>query len=1172
MPPINHQPMRFTILLLLFTFHLTAQSNYVYPVRENHRWGYVTGSGKTVVEAKYDAVSDRNLRWHGIAGEGGNSAFRLVEADGKLGLLDSRMQEILAPAWRSIRPLSDSLFAVAEDSLFTIVNRQGERVLSQVFEDVTLFSPQYFKVKKGSSWGVYRGDGVEILPIEFYEIGWFGLGAGFFKIKKTEGGLWGLVNHCNEEILPQKFTAVLACNEQFFAVIASKEIYWEAWDARGERFLEPEWAEVIPLNRQLTGLRGKDGLLKIFLQNRRDTLSLPENVANLSPFDERFVRFHLRFTVGLLDSLANPVVPPVYSEIERFNDTLLLVRRSLWGLLSLRNELVLPCNYDSIGHFENGLAVVKKDKLLGLIDDSFQEVIPCYFDRLSLQDSIVKAWDDGKLTIFKTGENGAMGIVGEATNVRTLRIGFDSQNNFTEAQPVVSSRTVTGLADDILSPFSFVENTPWQWRRDPQSKLFALFGSDGGGSFKPHSPPIYRSVFHIGKVSMSIAFAADRPVVKQPEVLPVLPFDTLCRMALFSHTAGKFISGFDYLGLRGEDFDRGFPLAAFIDLEGKMGLMDRQGTQVKGKDGQPFRAAWIGEFFEGKARFCVKGRLAVTEEPGEEKYGVIKVFPFVKKFGITSPEELPLRSNKIVVLDSFGGQPPLWGYLDTLGRVAIEPKFEFASDFSDGLAINQSGGQWGVIDAQGKTVLDFKYRSVSRFFGRWRVGVPAGEVLFFDKNGRQRVAASYRWQGEFAEGLCRVQCDSLWGFMDETGVLAVPCRFEEARDFSEGLAAVRQGGRWFFIKKNGETAFETAAGVTALGDLHEGRCRFKKDGLSGYLNRRGEVAIEPKFTVAFDFQQGVARAVQHRKTGLVDTLGQWVLPPERFERIADFNELGLAAAWEKFNQKCCLLRTAGKALTPLKYTAIEDFHEGFATVSDGKNYGLTDREGREVLPLEFERIGRVSGGLVNVRARYSSAWQFYDTLGQVAFPGKFDIVSPFSWGLAEVQVNHFDPTSKIVIDRTGKQLSFGGAGLFQFYGEGVFGMWTEIGEEVGRRKLNFYFANLRGENMFDRFFEKIEPYAGGVALVRNAYRWGVLNRNGLFVIPAKHPFLNRLGDGSFSVRQTILFGITGDAGNEIIPPLYDRIELMEGDLYRLENGEKIGYTRLDGTWVKELKN
>ncbi|MDR2750693.1 MAG: WG repeat-containing protein [Clostridiales bacterium] len=53
----------------------------------------------------------------------------------------------------------------------------------------------------------------------------------------------------------------------------------------------------------------------------------------------------------------------------------------------------------------------------------------------------------------------------------------------------------------------------------------------------------------------------------------------------------------------------------------------------------------------------------------------------------------------------------LWGYVDTLGNVAIEPSFEEAKSFSNGLAAAKSGGLWGYIDQSGSFVItpQFQY-------------------------------------------------------------------------------------------------------------------------------------------------------------------------------------------------------------------------------------------------------------------------------------------------------------------------------------------------------------------------------------------------------------------------------------------------------------------------------
>ncbi len=52
-----------------------------------------------------------------------------------------------------------------------------------------------------------------------------------------------------------------------------------------------------------------------------------------------------------------------------------------------------------------------------------------------------------------------------------------------------------------------------------------------------------------------------------------------------------------------------------------------------------------------------------------------------------------------------------WGYIDRDGKTVIPPQFEFAEEFSEGLALVQLNGKWGFIDASGTLVIDARYSS-----------------------------------------------------------------------------------------------------------------------------------------------------------------------------------------------------------------------------------------------------------------------------------------------------------------------------------------------------------------------------------------------------------------------------------------------------------------------------
>lgn len=80
----------------------------------------------------------------------------------------------------------------------------------------------------------------------------------------------------------------------------------------------------------------------------------------------------------------------------------------------------------------------------------------------------------------------------------------------------------------------------------------------------------------------------------------------------------------------------------------------------------------------------------------------------------------------------------LWGYVSVNGHIIIEPIYEQAYGFSDGIAAVKLNGKWGFINAEGAIVVSCEYDEVeSNFKGGKGELVRDGEVFVFDKSGRQ---------------------------------------------------------------------------------------------------------------------------------------------------------------------------------------------------------------------------------------------------------------------------------------------------------------------------------------------------------------------------------------------------------------------------------------------------
>lgn len=208
-----------------------------------------------------------------------------------------------------------------------------------------------------------------------------------------------------------------------------------------------------------------------------------------------------------------------------------------------------------------------------------------------------------------------------------------------------------------------------------------------------------------------------------------------------------------------------------------------------------------------------------------------------------------------------------WGYVDTSGRMAITPSFEWAGPFREGLAMVADSGGYRFIDTAGDSL---------------------GGSVFSDAR-------------PFSEGMAAVRFgkgeDGAWGFIDRRGRLAIPPLFADVpTGFSEGLAAVlvggEGGGRTGFIDTSGGFAMDSL--FDAAGDFSEGVAPVARGEILGgrfrgtwsYVDRSGKRALPGDFAWGGNFEKGSAlvKRIEGRfdiidRSGNVTPSGSGILIP-----------------------------------------------------------------------------------------------------------------------------------------------------------------------------------------------------------------------------------------------------------------------------------------------------
>ena len=257
-----------------------------------------------------------------------------------------------------------------------------------------------------------------------------------------------------------------------------------------------------------------------------------------------------------------------------------------------------------------------------------------------------------------------------------------------------------------------------------------------------------------------------------------------------------------------------------------------------------------------------------------------------------------------------------WGYINRRGEVVVPLRYRSAEAFRDGIACAwQEGDTVEFLDKSGKVLKTFNRHDVGRFSeGLLYVNLP-GKQGFDSGRARGYVDRNFEFVfrlGEDSSGFFPARCEEFhdgmaavevggsnqWSFITREGKLTIPGPYAQVLPFSEGLAAVtRERGvyakRGYIDREGNEViaprflqAGSFSEGLASVlipledeadGDLPAGDAAGPVKGKLGYIDRAGNVIIEPRFYTVGPFENGLAQVSENPfHTGFIDKTGAYV--------------------------------------------------------------------------------------------------------------------------------------------------------------------------------------------------------------------------------------------------------------------------------------------------------
>ena len=298
---------------------------------------------------------------------------------------------------------------------------------------------------------------------------------------------------------------------------------------------------------------------------------------------------------------------------------------------------------------------------------------------------------------------------------------------------------------------------------------------------------------------------------------------------------------------------------------------------------------------------------------------------------------------------------------------------------------------------------------------------------------------------------------------------------------------------------------------------------FDESGKWGYIDKDGNIKINPQWDIAYDFYLGYGIVSNNSLWGLIDQNGNEVIPL-KYQGIGNFEADMKSIFNPKFLVKAKLNGLWGfidehdNVVIPFSYKMVSDFSDGLAAFRTNIQYGYINENNEVVLPATYDGYGYFKDGLcwVGLLSGGILKWGVINKTGVTVFPFNYDNIygsnTKYNWYIFN-------------------------NGVTPYFINGV---------ESG-------FMNSSGEILFGTIgaaYNWVDNFSEGVARVNKDGLMGYINVNGEEVVVRQFSDLWSIVNGNAPYKQTAdgLYGIVEKDGSILMTPQFLNAYNLNGDL------------------------
>lgn len=409
--------------------------------------------------------------------------------------------------------------------------------------------------------------------------------------------------------------------------------------------------------------------------------------------------------------------------------------------------------------------------------------------------------------------------------------------------------------------------------------------------------------------------------------------------------------------------------------------------------------------------------------------------------------------------------------------------------------------------------------------------------------------------------------------------------------FVEGLARVCVGGELIFNVKT-----DVLSGLTYYFDVAN-----VKGGTWGFIDTKGVFVIAPNYQKVENFTYSTAVVQRDNLWGIINSKNETIVPIKynSIERLQSTHD-SLFVFSEHLKEKS-YANLKGRILLPFNFEALGGITENIAVVKKNGKWGFVDIQTGRESAFEYDEARNFSDSLCAVK--FNKKWGFINRKFELVIPNKFESISNFSHQLAFVkEQNHFEIINKkgeIVSDLKLKEVSDYEYGVAIAKKEDGYGLIDTKGKWIVAPKyhkispFNKYkiaiahvapdkqvLMNIKAEHISIHQFEHIGEFSEGFALVKHHDKFGYIDTTGVLIIPALYDEAFVFSNGVAKVKintetksKIKTYSFINTKGEMLIKDIkYEHIENFSNELLLVHTKNNSFFVNKLGAVALELPN